>query len=117
MKIVHTHTAALCVLGLVSAAPVLASQAGLNVVHAQPSSQAGLNVVHAQPSSQAGLNVVHAQPSSQAGLNVVHAQPSSQAGLNHVVSTASQSTSVAPSGVPTKARCEVDEMLGSVICD
>jgi len=91
MKIVHTHTAALCVLGLVSAAPVLASQAGLNVVHAQPSSQAGLNVVHAQPSSQAGLN--------------------------HVVSTASQSTSVAPSGVPTKARCEVDEMLGSVICD
>jgi hypothetical protein len=83
MKIVHTHAATLYVLAMVSASPVLASQAGVNAV---------------RPASQAGVNAV--RPASQAGVN-----------------SASRSTSVASSGVPTKARCEVDEMLGSISCD
>jgi len=83
MKIVHTHAATLYVLAMVSASPVLASQAGVNAV---------------RPASQAGVNAV---------------RPASQAGVNR----ASRSTSVASSGVPTKARCEVDELLGSISCD
>jgi hypothetical protein len=37
MKIVRQHTAALCILGLVSGVPVLANQAGTNVVHTRAS--------------------------------------------------------------------------------
>ena len=59
MKIVRVHTAALCILGLVSVVPALANQAGTNVVKAGP----------------------------------------------------------AASGVTTKARCEVDEVLGTMACD
>ena len=83
MKIVQTHAATLYVLAMVSASPVLASQAGVNAI---------------RPASQAGVNAV--RPASQAGVN-----------------SASRSTSVASSGVPTKARCEVDDMLGSISCD
>src|SRR5580698_9402377 len=116
MKIVHTHAATLYVLAMVSASPVLASQAGVNAV--RPASQAGVNAV--RPASQAGVNAV--RPASQAGVNAV--RPASQAGVNAVrpasqagVNSAGRSTSVASSGVPTKARCEVDEMLGSISCD
>ena len=72
MKIVRVHTAALCILGLVSVVPALANQAGTNVVKAAPANQAGTNVVKAGP---------------------------------------------AASGVTTKARCEVDEVLGTMACD
>jgi len=80
MKIMRVHTAALCILGLVSGMPVLALQAGTNAVKVAPSLQAGTNAVRVAPS-------------------------------------ASRSASVAASGVPTKARCEVDDVLGSVTCD
>jgi hypothetical protein len=70
MKIVRVHTAALCILGLVSGVPALANQAGTSLV---------------KPANQAGTSTVKAGP--------------------------------AASGVPAKARCEVDEMLGSVSCD
>lgn len=61
MKIVRVHTAALCILGLLSGLPLpaLANQAGTSLVKAGP----------------------------------------------------------AASGVTSKARCEVDEVLGSVTCD
>jgi hypothetical protein len=87
MKIAHTHAVTLCVLGLVSASPVLAGQTGVNAVHTAPAGQTGVNVVHTAPAGQTGVNA------------------------------ASRSTSVAASGVPAKARCEVDEILGSVSCD
>ena len=75
MKIVHIHTAALCILGLFSGLPLpaLANQAGTSLVK--------------------GI-----APANQAGTSLVKAGP-------------------AASGVTSKARCEVDEVLGSVTCD
>ena len=57
MKVICVHAATLCVLGLVWGGPVLASQAGLNVVKVGPSSQAGLNVV-----SRASSGGFHSAP-------------------------------------------------------
>jgi hypothetical protein len=106
MKIVRVHTAALCILGLVSGMPVLALQAGTNAIKVAPSLQAGTNAIKVAPSLQAGTNAIKVAPSLQAGTNAIKVAPS-----------ASRSASVAASGVPTKARCEVDDVLGSVTCD
>jgi hypothetical protein len=101
MKIVRVHTAALCILGLVSGVPALANQAGTSLVKAvAPANQAGTSLVKAvAPANQAGTSLVKAvAPANQAGTSTVKAGP-------------------AASGVPSKARCEVDELLGSVTCD
>jgi hypothetical protein len=47
MKIVREHTAALCVLGLVPGLPVLANQAGTNVVQSEGQNACRIRHLHA----------------------------------------------------------------------
>jgi len=93
----------LCILGLFSGLPLpaLANQAGTSLVKGiAPANQAGTSLVKGiAPANQAGTSLVKGiAPANQAGTSLVKAGP-------------------AASGVTSKARCEVDEVLGSVTCD